>query len=606
MTNRKTPEQDLRSAYQAVVEHRSVLRAAEKLGLPDHVVKYRYHKYLLAHPDLPPVKMDLSRPSARISPEQIQRAIALLEEHGGNSAAAARAAGLSRSTFQGQIAAGERQRDEVTPLIKGNVKALQRQTWKLPRKGEVFRYIFTCAQNNTRLHEGTWASIIALAEHYGAEIHVSRFTYDLSSYGVRNTKPGRDKSEGQDEIWYDPRIENHVLDESVQVAPGLIFCGEMNILPTAARPLSGFQAYTGRSSGIFPHVKFAMESVPSGKFEGTKLNFTTGTITQRNYIQKTAGLKAEFHHGYGAVLVEVDSDGDWFVRQLNADSEGVIYDLTLRAADGKVTDGHRVEAVNWGDIHVGRVSRDTERLLWNGDGSMGAVLRPKQQFMHDVIDFRARNHHEMKNFHRMLDKFYRGKDDVVAELRDVNDFLRARSKLKDCLSVVVRSNHDAALDRWLREADYKADLKNAKFFLQAQLAMVEAIEANDKRFLASEWAINHVAEPAGAHVLFLRQDDSFIICPDANGGIECGHHGDKGANGSRGALNQFARTGRKTNTGDSHSPGIIDGAYRAGVTGDLDHGYNEGMSSWSNTHIVTYANGKRALVTCWNGKWRAR
>lgn len=605
MSAPKIPEKELRAAYEAVAKHRSIVLAAAALRMPAYTVKYRYERYRAGHPDQPRVVMDNSRPAARVTPEQVKQAHALLEEYEGNLSAAAHAAGVARSTFQNWVQAGKLQQEAVAPLIKGNVKAIQRQTWKLPRKGEVFRYIFTCAQNNTHLHEGTWQNLVALAEHYGAEIHVSRFTYDLSSYGVRNVKPGKDKSTSQDEIWYDPKIAEHVLDESVQVAPGLIFCGEMNILPTAARPLSGFQSYTGRSSGIFPHVKFAMESIPSGKFEGTKLNFTTGTITQRNYIQKTAGLKAEFHHGYGAVLVEVDSDGDWFVRQLNADSEGVIYDLTLRAAGGKVTDGHRVEAINWGDIHVGRVSRDTERLLWNSDRSMGMVLRPRHQFMNDVIDFRARNHHEMKNFHRMLDKFYRGKDDVMAELQDVNGFLAERSKLEDCISIVVRSNHDAALDRWLREADYKTDLKNAKFFLRAQLAMVEAIEANDTRFLASEWAVNNVAAPVGDHVRFLRQDDSFIICPDANGGIECGHHGDKGANGSRGALNQFARTGRKTNTGDSHSAGIMDGAYRAGVTGDLDHGYNEGMSSWSNTHIITYENGKRTMITCWNGKWRA-
>lgn len=605
MTNRRPPEKDLQRAYNAVVEHRTFASAGAALELPPNTTRRWYYWYLAAHPKAKKVDLDTTRWRARVTPEQIARAMGLLEQHNNNKAAAAAAAGVPRSTFCKWVDAAQTKTAAALPLIKGTVKATQRQSWKLPRKGEVFRYIFTCAQNNTHLHAAVWQNLVALADHYGAEIHVSRFTYDLSSYGIRNVKPGQDKSGDQDDIWYDPKIAEHVLDESVQVAPGLIFCGEMNILPTAARPLTGFQAYTGRSSGIFPHVKFAMESVPSGKFEGTKLNFTTGTVTQRNYIQKTAGLKAEFHHGYGAVLVEVDSDGDWFVRQLNADSEGVIHDLTLRAAGGKVTHGHRVEAINWGDIHVGRVSRDTERLLWNGDRSMGAVLRPKHQFMHDVIDFRARNHHEMKNFHRMLDKFYRGKDDVMTELQDVNGFLGERSRLPECTSVVVLSNHDRALERWLREADYKADLKNAKFFLRAQLAMVEAIEADDKRFLASEWAVNNVAAPLGEHVRFLRQDDSYIICHDANGGIECGHHGDKGANGSRGALNQFARTGRKTNTGDSHSAGIMDGAYRAGVTGDLDHGYNEGMSSWSNTHIVTYENGKRTLITCWNGKWRA-
>ena len=67
----------------------------------------------------------------------------------------------------------------------------------------------------------------------------------------------------------------------------------------------------------------------------------------------------------------------------------------------------------------------------------------------------------------------------------------------------------------------------------------------------------------------------------------------------------FARMGRKSNTGHSHSAGIYDGAYRAGVTGSLDQGYNVGPSSWSHSHIVTYPNGKRTIVTVKENAWRA-
>jgi hypothetical protein len=79
----------------------------------------------------------------------------------------------------------------------------------------------------------------------------------------------------------------------------------MNILPTANDPLEGLETYSQRKSAIFPHAKMAMRSVATMKHEGTKLNFTTGTVTQMNYIQKKAGLVGEHHHVYGAVLVEV-------------------------------------------------------------------------------------------------------------------------------------------------------------------------------------------------------------------------------------------------------------------------------------------------------------
>jgi len=93
------------------------------------------------------------------------------------------------------------------------------------------------------------------------------------------------------------------------------------------------------------------------------------------------------------------------------------------------------------------------------------------------------------------------------------------------------------------------------------------------------------------------------VCEGAGGGIELGMHGDKGANGSRGSLAQFARTGRKCVIGHSHVAGIVEGAYQVGVMGALDMGYNEGQSSWSHSNVVVYPNGKRAVLTIWNGRW---
>lgn len=495
--------------------------------------------------------------------------------------------------------------DDEKPQPGGRIHAIQRPEWPLPPKGKVARYIFTCAQSNTKLHEEVWASLNALADHYGASIHVSTFTYDVGAYGVKSVKRGKVKlSDG--EPWYDERIMPHILDESVCVAPGLVWCGEMNILPTAVRPLSGFEAYTGRKSGIFPHPKFAMESIASGKYEGAKFNYTTGTVTQRNYIAKKAGQKADFHHGYGGLLVEVDDTGAWWCRQLNADSDGVIYDLDLRATALCVTAGHRAEGITWGDIHVGSVPKAVLDASW-GDGGICDTLKPRHQFFHDVLDFRSRNHHDARNHIANFSKWIEGKDDVVEEMRAVAEFLTKTSYRTWSTSVVVDSNHDNALTRWLREGDYRSDAKNAIFFLKSTLELYTSMVEANNRFHLLEWAVRELAGgsvPSKA-VRFLRPDESYILCRDAHGGIECGMHGHAGPNGARGSLRSFARMGRKSNTGHGHAAGIEDGAYRAGITGALDQKYNVGPSSWSHSHIVTYANGKRAIITQWGHKWRA-
>jgi hypothetical protein len=64
--------------------------------------------------------------------------------------------------------------------------------------------------------------------------------------------------------------------------------------------------------------------------------------------------------------------------------------------------------------------------------------------------------------------------------------------------------------------------------------------------------------------------------------------------------------GRKANIGDKHSAGIYDGLYVAGIMGALDQGYNSGPGSWSQSNILTYPNGKRAIQTIYDGKVRAR
>ncbi len=270
---------------------------------------------------------------------------------------------------------GRKANDEVVtpvePRVTGQRKAKQTPMAKLPKKGKIKRYLCTSAQNNTYLHEELYTNLVAFAKHMGAEILVSRFAYQRSglnrggdkaewaptyedqriNLSTEDTHKNPETLYGSDRYVWAEEVYKHVSDERLELAPGLVWCGEWQRSPTTVNPLSGFQVYTGQKSAVFPHVKLCMESVPTSKHEPAKFTYTTGTITMRNYIQKGAGLKAEFHHCYGALLVEVDSDGDWFCRQLSADSDGTFYDLDVKVKNGKVTTGHRIEGLTLGDIH---------------------------------------------------------------------------------------------------------------------------------------------------------------------------------------------------------------------------------------------------------------
>jgi hypothetical protein len=513
---------------------------------------------------------------------------------------AAKLLGIPRGTFRNYVRKGwiddlRNTKGEKQNKIDGSVEAHETEKRKLPKK--VKRYILTSAQNNTKLNDKVWENLLVLAKHYGAEIIVGTYTYNTAFYGHAAVKFGSERPD-QEPLWYDERLVPYINggdNRNIELAPGLMWCGRANILPTAERPLSGFETYTGRASGIFPHAKIALESIPTSKSDPVKMNYTTGTVTQRNYIQKKAGLKAEHHHTYGALVVEVDNKGTWFVRQINADSDGLIYDLNLAVVGGAIVTDNKALAINWGDIHVAKRDEDSFSLCWDSGGMMD-TLKPKYQFMHDLLDFEIRNHHSLDHY-SLFAKHLHTHDSVEEEMLEVSEFLDY-AKRSYCQAVVVNSNHDNALTRWVKDADYRTDPPNAIFFLECQLRKYKAIR-DKQRFNMLEWVLNRF-QVTPKNVKYLTIDESFVVA-----GIECGMHGHVGANGSRGNPRGLSRIGRKANTGHTHSAAIIDGLYVAGVTGKLDQGYNIGPSSWSQSHIITYKNGKRAIVTCSNGKWRA-
>lgn len=454
-------------------------------------------------------------------------------------------------------------------------------------------FVIISAQNNTFVHDDFIKTLEVFAEHNDAKIIAGTFHYNKNAY--------RKGDEIDDNCWFDPKITDYILDEDVMLADDLMWCGSLDILPTAVNPLSGFQSYTRNCSGIFPHAKMQLKSWPTAKFDHAKIHYTTGAVTQLNYIQRKAGQKAEFHHVFGALYVTVDEEGVWFVRQLNAESDtGSFYDLNKYYTKNGVFDSDQVEGVNWGDIHRDKIDEKVAEISWGeSEDSILNVLKPKYQFGNDVFDMHRRNHHNIGNHYFRYDMYVNGMDSVENEVKDTADLLALMNKPDWTQVVVVQSNHDLALKRWLSEQDYRKDPSNAEYFLTLQLEMYKSISRGEKDFDIFEFACKNANKDL-SDVIFLKEDESFLIC----GNIECGQHGHNGNNGGRGSVRAFTIQGRKTNMGHTHSAEIIDGVYCAGVSGKLDMGYNVGGSSWSHSHIVTYPNGKRAIITIRNGKWR--
>ncbi len=443
-------------------------------------------------------------------------------------------------------------------------------------------FIIATAQNNTAVHERFWNNLKVYARYKRATLIVISTTYNVNN--VFNNRKRGSNPVPQETEWA-KEVQPYLNDNRVKLADGLVMCGEMQILPTAVDPLSGLASYSQMDSAIFPHTKHAVRSYPAS-LDKTKMLFTTGAVTERNHIPAKAGLKAEFHHIFGACIVDVNRKGKWQVRHINADEHGDFYDLHNSVSNGEIEQRRdAIAALNLGDVHYGK-------LMWHGKHrkmmwDVIEKLKPRSVFLHDLFDGSSISPHLLKDKLRAR-QASKEETSAVAELRGIADFINELSR-RNIKPYIVYSNHDHWLYRWLLWADWRI-MSDEDALLYLALAK-ESIKRG-KDFHALSCAYHYVRpemNPAYSPV-FLDANESFI-----KNDIEFGMHGHYGINGSKGTPSSFKNMGTKVNIGHTHSAGVWDAVFCAGTCTPKRLGYNQGPSSWSVSHIVTYLNGKRTL-----------
>jgi hypothetical protein len=402
----------------------------------------------------------------------------------------------------------------------------------------------------------------------------------------------------------------------MEIGKEFVFCGEMNTLPTAARPINDLTTYTRGRWGVFPHARIQLLSVPAiNPAEQAFQIMTTGSVTIPQVIPRKAGIKSISHHTIGATIVEFDAEGDFFCRQIIAEADGSFQDLDTVVRNGRVSRGNPIEALTTGDLHLAKLGSKNALATFGFDYRTGQTrtnsllesLKPEWVFLHDIHDHESRNHHHKDDVSHAFEMAYRGRESVREEVdRSVSFLQQIRGRVKNVK--VVESNHDLALERYIREGRYRGDGINHVFGLELDKAYHEwrqrvaddlDAELSPEKFSLLEWAVRNQSATDLDHVSWVYDNDSFIL-----NGVQLGFHGFRGANGAKGTITGYARMGNKITIGDKHSPQILDLVYCAGVM-ELEHGYNKGPSGWAVCHVVQYPNGHRTLVTMKKGKWRA-
>jgi hypothetical protein len=460
------------------------------------------------------------------------------------------------------------------------------------------KFLFTGAQNDAPIHAPFWKNLNAYAKQTGAEIVVGPWTYETQWWSENNPTART----------YATELSPHLCFGQFRIGSNFMFCGEMNTLPTANRPISDLVTYSRGKWAVFPHARLQLKSVPTtDPTVQAHQVMTTGAVTRPKVIARKAGVRSIFHHVIGATLVEFGDGPNPFCRQINATDDGDFYDLDARVSKGKVTFGHRARAIVFGDIHTAKLNAK------NLDGSISLpdsllnVLKPEYVMVHDLHDQEIGNHHRVGDCGHAYELAVRERYTIAGELDRAQDVLD-RLKRTGCQVVVVESNHDLALERYVREGRYRGHGKNMMLGLKLDTAytawrgeVANALDFGGKvpDFSMLEFALRSRDLDRLKHVQWAYDGKSFKI-----DGIEVGHHGFRGANGARGTVSGFSNMGTRISIGDKHSPEIMDGVYVAG-TMELQHGYNKGPSGWAVAHIIHYPNGKRSLVTLQDGKWRA-
>ena len=458
------------------------------------------------------------------------------------------------------------------------------------------RWIVTAAVNDTPLNAEAWAALARYAKQHKAPIIVIPLRY-------RNPT-SREDDDAFDELHrWAPEVEPLLCDELVTLHGGWTIAGNVRIQATAVNPLQGLHTLTRGALTVFGHPQLAMDTVPTPQSEAAKIVTTSMAVTQPVYSTTKAGVRGEFHHSTGAVLIERDRVAS-YMRHLICDDDGSFYDVVggkLRHYTATGSTAAKADYLVVSDEHAPFTDRQLEKGTYHGGDSIVSVCRPSHVIRHDAVDMYAINPHERQSAIKRVAAAMLGLDDLRGEMQSGVDYVNRTTG--GFTNVFPWSNHpNEHLLRWLTSVMAPRDEpRNAVIWLELWTAIVQSMKRTPDGYTHDDPFSWYVRARLEKPARFLAADESFIV-----GGVELGQHGHLGPNGARGTRRNMSRIGIRSVIGHGHSPGIYHGCWQVGVTAKT-LGYARGPSSWSCCHVVGYPGGKRqALFVNSSGRWFAK
>ncbi len=453
------------------------------------------------------------------------------------------------------------------------------------------RYVITTAVMGCRVHEGFLEAI-----KYYCAINDARLIV------LTCADPAKRNSDWSSLGHIDKRVQQYIVPSETYLNNNL-FLSNIKTSAKQINPLTGLKRIAGKSkSFISAGTKLMLESIPSGNSKYPKVCMTSGAITVADYntemyMSERTGYLANSDHALAAIVVEIESADKFHFRHLESYRDGSFIDLGIKYSPDKTKTQVNAEAVVFGDIHIGNTCPKAFAM----GKEVCELLKPDYLFLHDLYDGAAVNHHESKDLIYRANKYAKEpeKSRIYDDIGLVASELVEISKLAKNV-LVVRSNHDEWLDKYLKSGAFINDPVNYRAGLELSLDMLDGHNPLEKHCLGilRSKKINNVR--------FLSRDEDFILS-----GRQFGGHGDMGANGATGSLSSFEICYGASVTAHTHRMGRLRNALMVGTLSKLRMGYNKGPSSWTQTLAVQYKGEKKSvgpiqLITLVDGTWRLK
>jgi len=412
------------------------------------------------------------------------------------------------------------------------------------------RFIITSVINGFNLHP-CYATLSKFAETINAELITIGLPYN-----------------GEDD--YPVEISTTGI-----IYPQLQIINQLKLSVTKVNPLSGLDSFVDRFT-IVGHPQLALKTLKNSLNDRSPELWTTGSSSCADYPLTNSGLKAKQNHNLGGLLVEIDQEGDPYIRPLCSDESGNIFDLGHQfGVDGSI------EKIDYllrpGDWHNGNTDLAAELTLYQLIEDIGT---PTKFILEDFLDCLSINHHEAKN------NFSSSGLNLTQELEEaVCEYQKLEKKGLDIN--LLQSNHHNFLETWLQSVNLnQIPHQDIPLFLELSSLFLN----EEKGDLFSKYL-----RQKGVLCESTSENDNFKLWKVDH------HHG----HGYGKSLATNSRSAVPISQGHYHTPTINKKAWTVGTMSKLDLNYNRGASNWAHKPILEYQNGLRQNVSLYKGKYCA-